>query len=42
MAEEQKNGNYERVLVVTAHPDDPEFGFGATVDKLAGDGADVF
>jgi LmbE family N-acetylglucosaminyl deacetylase len=42
VAEEQKNGTYERVLVVSAHPDDPEFGFGASVAKLAGDGADVF
>ena len=42
MAEQQKNGNYERVLVVTAHPDDPEFGFGASIAKLAGDGSDVF
>ena len=42
MAEEQQNGNYERVLVVAAHPDDPEFGYGATIAKLAGDGADVF
>jgi LmbE family N-acetylglucosaminyl deacetylase len=42
VAEEHKNGRYERVLVVTAHPDDPEFGFGASIAKLAGDGADVF
>ena len=41
MAEEQKNGQYERVLVVTAHPDDPEFGFGASIARLAGDGADI-
>jgi len=39
---EDKNGHYDRVLVVAAHPDDPEFGFGASVAKLAGDGADVF
>lgn len=32
---------YKRVLVVTAHPDDPEFLFGATVAKLAGGGAEV-
>ncbi|MGH7903437.1 MAG: PIG-L deacetylase family protein [Candidatus Dormibacteraceae bacterium] len=32
---------YERVLVVSAHPDDPEFGFGATVARLAADGAEV-
>jgi LmbE family N-acetylglucosaminyl deacetylase len=33
--------HYERVMVVAAHPDDPEFGFGATVAKLAGEGAAV-
>jgi LmbE family N-acetylglucosaminyl deacetylase len=32
---------YERVLVVCAHPDDPEFAFGATIAKLAGDGVEV-
>jgi LmbE family N-acetylglucosaminyl deacetylase len=32
---------YERVLVVAAHPDDPEFGFGASVAKLADEGAEV-
>jgi LmbE family N-acetylglucosaminyl deacetylase len=32
----------ERVLVVSAHPDDPEFGSGATIAKLAAGGADVF
>jgi LmbE family N-acetylglucosaminyl deacetylase len=32
---------YERALVVAAHPDDPEFGFGATVAKLARDGVEV-
>ena len=31
----------ERVLVVMAHPDDPEFSFGATVAKLAADGTEV-
>ena len=42
MPEEQKNGSYERVLVVAAHPDDPEFGFGASVARLASDGAEVY
>ncbi|HEY4024951.1 MAG TPA: PIG-L deacetylase family protein [Candidatus Dormibacteraeota bacterium] len=42
MAEEQKNGHYDRVLVVAAHPDDPEFGFGASIASLADGGAEVF
>jgi LmbE family N-acetylglucosaminyl deacetylase len=41
VAEDNKNGSYERVLVVAAHPDDPEFGFGASIARLADDGADV-
>jgi LmbE family N-acetylglucosaminyl deacetylase len=41
VSEEHPNGRYDRVLVVTAHPDDPEFAFGASVARLAGDGADV-
>lgn len=40
MAEQQDRG-YDRALVVAAHPDDPEFLFGATVAWLADDGADV-
>jgi LmbE family N-acetylglucosaminyl deacetylase len=32
---------YKSVLVVSAHPDDPEFGFGATVAQLAKAGATV-
>src|SRR5207302_8259405 len=31
----------ERVLVISAHPDDPEFGFGGTVAKLAAEGVEV-
>jgi LmbE family N-acetylglucosaminyl deacetylase len=31
----------QRVLVVTAHPDDPEFHFGATIASLVSDGATV-
>jgi LmbE family N-acetylglucosaminyl deacetylase len=40
----EKNGErrFERVLVVGAHPDDPEFGFGASVAKLADEGAEVY
>jgi LmbE family N-acetylglucosaminyl deacetylase len=41
VSEEHPNGQYDRVLVVTAHPDDPEFAFGASVARLAGDGAEV-
>ena len=44
MAEEKKEAPppLDRVLVVVAHPDDPEFGFGATVATFAGKGAEVF
>ena len=33
--------NYARAMVVAAHPDDPEFLFGATVAKLVRDGTKV-
>lgn len=38
---EQEERKLERVLVVSAHPDDPEFGFGAAVAKLAAEGTEV-
>jgi LmbE family N-acetylglucosaminyl deacetylase len=42
VAEEPRtNGRFERALVVGAHPDDPEFGFGGTVAKLAAEGTEV-
>jgi LmbE family N-acetylglucosaminyl deacetylase len=31
----------ERVMVVTAHPDDPEFGAGGAIAKLVRDGCRV-
>jgi LmbE family N-acetylglucosaminyl deacetylase len=39
--QEAKNGRFERVMVVAAHPDDPEFGFGATVARMSEQGAAV-
>jgi LmbE family N-acetylglucosaminyl deacetylase len=33
--------SYDRVLVVAAHPDDPEYLFGATIARLAGEGAEL-
>src|SRR5260370_4519557 len=32
---------FKNVLVVSAHPDDPDFGAGGTIAKLAKDGARV-
>ena len=40
-ADGEQPQRYERVLVVSAHPDDPEFGFGATIASLARQGAEV-
>jgi LmbE family N-acetylglucosaminyl deacetylase len=37
-----ENGRFERVVVVSAHPDDPEFGFGSIVAKLTDEGVDAF
>ncbi len=43
MAEEKETPHvYERVLVISAHPDDPEFSAAASVASLARAGADVF
>jgi LmbE family N-acetylglucosaminyl deacetylase len=36
-----KTPKFERVMVVSAHPDDPEFSAGGSVAKLASDGARV-
>lgn len=41
MAEEKTEPKYERALVISAHPDDPEFGQGGTVAKLASEGVEV-
>jgi len=32
---------FEKVMVVTAHPDNPEFGAGGTVAKLVKEGGEV-
>ena len=34
-------GRFRRVMVVSAHPDDPEFGYGAVVARFVEAGADV-
>ncbi|MGI8564253.1 MAG: PIG-L deacetylase family protein [Candidatus Dormibacter sp.] len=40
-AAEPERRPIKRALVVAAHPDDPEFGFGATVAKLTAEGVEV-
>ena len=40
-AQKAEPAGYKGVLVVAAHPDDPEFGFGASVAQLAAAGAQV-
>jgi LmbE family N-acetylglucosaminyl deacetylase len=40
-AETHPRPGYKRVLLVVAHPDDPEFLFGAAIAKLVADGAVV-
>jgi LmbE family N-acetylglucosaminyl deacetylase len=41
VAEAPEEGRHERVLVVAAHPDDPEYGYGATVAHMTDGGAEV-
>ncbi len=41
MPDQEKNGRYDRALVVVAHPDDPEFAFGASVARLTSEGTEV-
>ncbi len=42
MSRDGQGAQFGRVLVVAAHPDDPEFACGASVAKLASEGSEVF
>src|SRR5438094_7350491 len=44
MANARSNGRlpkFEKVMVVSAHPDDPDFGAGGSIARLADSGAEV-
>lgn len=43
MSDKQENEEFEytRVMVIAAHPDDPEFGAGGTLAKLAAEGKEI-
>ena len=44
MATARSNGRlpkFQRVMIVSAHPDDPDFGAGGAIARLADSGAEV-